>query len=136
MAKHKTLNTAGLIVLKDKKLLLAFSANKKAWYLPGGKLNPEETAAQGLIREVFEELQLRLNPQQLTYYGHITAPAFGEADLTMEQACFSYVLHETPKPSNEILAVKYFDLESYRLEKDQVPGVIILFERLRADALL
>jgi len=33
------LPTAGLIALKGDKLLLAYSNNKKAWYLPGGKID-------------------------------------------------------------------------------------------------
>lgn len=37
--KSILLPTAGLIVIKDNKLLLAYSNNKKAWYLPGGKID-------------------------------------------------------------------------------------------------
>jgi hypothetical protein len=31
------LQTAGLVVIKNRKLLLAFSKNKQAFYLPGAK---------------------------------------------------------------------------------------------------
>lgn len=130
------LHTAGLIVLKNKKLLLAYSANKKAWYLPGGKLDAGESAVEALVREIYEELLLRIAPQELDYYTHITAPAFGENSLTMEQDCFRYELNAEIKPTHEILAIKYFDLENYRLEQEQVPGVLLLFEKLQADQLI
>lgn len=54
----RKLATAGLIVVKDNKLLLAFSNNKKAWYLPGGKIDAGETSVQALQREIKEELNL------------------------------------------------------------------------------
>jgi len=34
------MQTAGLVVIKNRKLLLAFSNNKQAYYLPGGKVHP------------------------------------------------------------------------------------------------
>jgi ADP-ribose pyrophosphatase YjhB (NUDIX family) len=43
------LSTAGLILIKDKKLLLAFSKNKKAWYLPGGKVDTNESSADNCV---------------------------------------------------------------------------------------
>ena len=60
--KIKELPTAGLIVVDNQKLLLTFSKNKKAWYLPGGKIDEGETSKQALIREIEEELNVTLNP--------------------------------------------------------------------------
>jgi len=54
-----TLITAGLIVIKDKQLLLAFSNNKQAFYLPGGKADPGETTVDtppGVV-EVMKQLK-------------------------------------------------------------------------------
>lgn len=125
------LPTAGLIVLKDNKLLLAFSNNKNAWYLPGGKIDNNETSTQAIIREIKEEMNLDIDTTRLNYYCHITAPAYGEkADIIMEQECFMYDLQEEISPNNEIGGLKYFDLESYREEAEQASGVIKLFEKL------
>ena len=52
------LQTAGLVVIKNRKLLLAFSKNKQAWYLPGGKTDLGETAQDALLREIKEELDI------------------------------------------------------------------------------
>jgi len=126
----KPLYTAGLIVVKNNKLLLAFSNNKKAWYLPGGKIDENENSKSALVREIDEELNLKLNPNELNYCFHITAMAYGENNLLMEQDCFSVEIKEEINPSNEIGAVKYFSREDYLQEIVQVEGVIIAFDLL------
>ena len=70
-----TLPTAGLIIVRHRALLLAYSNNKQAWYLPGGKIDAGETAKQALLREIREELALNLDAEQLHFYTHISAPA-------------------------------------------------------------
>jgi len=132
----KELHCAGLIVVKDRQLLLAFSNNKRAWYLPGGKVDAGETAVNGLQREVAEELNIHIPLDELQWYHHISAPAFGENALQMQQDCFIHTLTQTPVPSSEIGAVKYFSLADYRKEPQQVPGVLIAFEKLREDGLV
>ncbi len=135
---HKiALPTAGLLVIKENKLLLAYSKNKKAWYLPGGKIDCAETALEALQREIYEELNLRLNTDRLTYYCHITAPAYGESPhVIMEQDCFLYELNEKIEPNNEIEAVKFFNKEMYQSEPVQVSGVLKVFDLLSKDKLL
>lgn len=131
------LPTAGLVVINQGKLLLAYSKNKNAWYLPGGKIEAGETAIHSLIREIKEELNLDIHPSELTYYGHITAPAYGEAPhILMEQECFLYQVSASIHPGNEIDAIAYFDEASYKQQPAQVPGVLQLFERLQQDRFL
>ncbi|ANH83720.1 DNA mismatch repair protein MutT [Niabella ginsenosidivorans] len=133
----KELPTAGLVVIKNRQLLLAYSKNRQAWYLPGGKIDKGETAVQSLIREIKEELSLVIKEQELTFFRHITAPAYGEADyIIMEQDCFLYELTQDIEPRNEIAAVRFFDEPSYRKEPAQVPGVLLLFGHLKADGLI
>ena len=129
--------TSGLVVIKHHKLLLAFSNNKQAWYLPGGKVNEGETSTGALIREIKEELNIELNGSELKFYTHITAQAFGEArGIIMEQDCFIYDMNENPSPSAEIGGLKYFDSFDYSLESKQVPGVVMIMEKLRGDKLI
>jgi len=129
--------TAGLVIIKQKKLLLAFSNNKQAWYLPGGKIDSNETATEGLIRKIKEELNIELEETELKFYTHITAQAFGETDgIIMEQNCYLYELKEMPSPSAEINDVKYFDSHDYSFELKQVPGVVIILQRLKKDGLV
>jgi 8-oxo-dGTP pyrophosphatase MutT (NUDIX family) len=132
-----TLNTVGMVIINDNKLLLAYSRNKKAWYLPGGKVDSGETPLQSLQREIKEELNINLDVAHIKYYCHIQAPAFGEEyNVIMEQDCFTYKYNQEIKPSSEIEAVKYFDLETYIKEEKQVEGVITVFLNLINDNLL
>ncbi|MES1161402.1 MAG: NUDIX domain-containing protein [Bacteroidota bacterium] len=137
MNNIRTLTTAGLVVVKDRKLLLAFSNNKKAFYLPGGKTDEGETTRTALLREISEELNIALDPEKVRLYTHITAPAFGEQNgIVMEQDCFLYDLQEQPCPAAEIGDLRYFDIKTYGLQPHQVPGVVMIMRRLQADDLI
>jgi 8-oxo-dGTP pyrophosphatase MutT (NUDIX family) len=132
-----TLATAGLLVIRDRKLLLAYSRNKSCFYLPGGKIDEGETAIAALCREINEEMKVHIDEQLLEFHSHVTAPAFGEINgVTMEQDCF--LLHRliSPQPSAEISELKYFTLEEYLLEKNRAPGAIIILERLKREGLI
>jgi 8-oxo-dGTP pyrophosphatase MutT (NUDIX family) len=131
------LYTAGLVVIKDRKLLLAFSKNKRAFYLPGGKIDAGETATSALVREIKEELNIELKTESLHYYMHITAPAYGELNgIIMEQDCYRYEITETPQPNAEIGALDYFDSLVYSLQPVQVPGVVTLINQLKSESLI
>jgi len=131
------LATAGLVVIQKNKLLLAFSRNKQAWYLPGGKVDAGETSIQSIQREIQEELNIELDVHKLQFYIHLSAPAYGEEkNIVMEQDCFLYDLDQEIRPSNEIEAVKHFNLEEYLKEPAQVVGVLEVFEHLKKDQLI
>lgn len=129
--------TAGLVVTKNNQLLLAYSNNKNAWYLPGGKVDKGETSREALIREIREELNIDLQSDKIENYKHISAPAYGESpELIMEQDTFRYDLTEEIQPSHEIAAVRYFDQEMYKHELAQVPGVLKVFKLLKEDGII
>jgi 8-oxo-dGTP pyrophosphatase MutT (NUDIX family) len=130
------IDCVGLIVIKDRKLLLAFSNNKKAWYLPGGKVDAGETPVAALRREIKEELNVDLTEHGVQWYYHITAPAFAENNLEMRQHCYRYDLRQTPQATAEIGAVRYFGLDDYLQETHQAPGVLIAFRKLQQDGLV
>jgi 8-oxo-dGTP pyrophosphatase MutT (NUDIX family) len=129
--------TAGLVALRDRRILLAFSRNKQAYYLPGGKTEPGESSQAALIREIQEELNICLNEEELRFYLHVQAPAFGEVEGTfMEQDCFFQELQDIPYPGAEIEKLRYFDSQQYSLEPAQVPGVVLLIRQLKKDNLI
>ncbi len=131
------LPTAGLLVIRNRRLLLAFSKNKQCFYLPGGKIDPGETPKEALCREIAEELNVQLSPGDTQYYTHITAPAFGEGNSTiMEQDCFLLTEEVTPVAAAEIGELRYFTLAEYLQEMNKAPGAIMILEKLKADNLV
>ena len=131
------LDTAGLLVIQNRKLLLAFSNNKQCFYLPGGKIDKGETATTALCREIKEELNISVKENDLEYYTHISAPAYGEKNgVIMEQDCFLITRTVTPAASAEIGDIKYFSLEDYLEETQQAPGAVMILEKLKADNLI
>ena len=133
----KTIPCTALLTLKDRKLLLAFSKNKKCFYLPGGKIDVNETPAQALCREIQEELNVLLDEQDLKYYTHITAPAFGEINGTiMEQDCFLVNKTVEPLASAEIGELRYFSLTEYLSQPQTAPGAVKILEILKEDDLV
>jgi 8-oxo-dGTP pyrophosphatase MutT (NUDIX family) len=133
----KKIPCAALLTLKDRKLLLAYSKNKKCFYLPGGKIDEKETAIHALCREIEEELNVHLNETDLRYYTHITAPAYGEMNGTiMEQDCFLVNKTVEPVASAEIGELKYFTLTEYLSQPQTAPGAVKILEILKEDNLV
>ena len=133
-----TLPTAGLIIVHHRALLLAYSNNKQAWYLPGGKIDAGESAKQALLREIREELALDLETEQLHFYTHISAPAYEEIPaVMMAQDCFRCELGDAiPQAQAEIGAVRYFTLAEFQQLDTQVVGVVQVYACLQADGLV
>ena len=131
------LPTAGLLIIQNRKLLLAFSRNKQCFYLPGGKIDTGETAAKALRREIAEEMNVTIGEHELKYYTHITAPAYGEENgIIMEQDCFFLHRSITPQASGEIGELKYFSLTDYLSETNRAPGAVMILELLQKDGLI
>lgn len=126
------LYTAGLLVIKDRKLLMAYSNNKQCFYLPGGKVNEGESAPQALCREIEEELNTIILPENLRYYTHISAPAYGENNgVIMEQDCFFVQQPIQAVAAAEIGALHYFTLAEYKQQPCTAPGAIMILEQLK-----
>lgn len=114
--------------------MLAFSRNKQCFYLPGGKIDAGETPAQALCREIREELNIAIGENELRYYTHITAPAYGEENgVVMEQDCFILDKQVQPQAAAEIGELRYFTVGDYKKEKNIAPGALMVLEKLKAE---
>lgn len=131
------LPTAALLVIKNRKLLLAFSNHKQCFYLPGGKIDTGESAVSALCREIAEELNIRLEEQELEYYTHISAPAYGEENgVIMEQDCFLLGRPVEPQAAAEIGELRYFDVAGYLQQPRRAPGAVLILQQLQSDGLI
>ena len=131
------LSTVGLLKIQNRRLLLAYSRNKKCFYLPGGKIDEGETAAMALCREIAEEMNITIDQDELKYHTHITAPAYGEEDgIIMEQDCFFLHRSIAPQASSEVGELKYFSLDDYLSQSNRAPGAVMILECLRREGLI
>lgn len=128
---------AGLIYIENKKLLLAYSSKKQCFYLPGGKIDANETATTALCREVQEEMNVLITESELQFYTHISAPAYGEKEGTiMEQDCFMLRRKIVPTASAEVASLQYFSVADYHHQIHQAPGAIMVLQQLQKDRLI
>lgn len=79
---------AGLIVDAAGRCLLVRKRGTTTFMQAGGKIEPHESAAQALAREIGEELGLRLEPGLPEYLGAFTAMTANETGHMVDAECF------------------------------------------------
>jgi len=78
------------IEVVDHKILSTRSNGKRAFYIPGGKPEPNETNQEALIREIKEELSVDLIPESIQSLGVFTAQADGHTEgIQVQMNCFT-----------------------------------------------
>ena len=115
-----------LILVENRRQLVARTKGKTAFFTPGGKREPGESDAAALIRECREELAVELDPATIAPYGVFEAQAFGKPEGTMvRMTCYTAQFLGTLTASNEIEELKWID-SSCPHEQLSVTGVMIL----------
>lgn len=124
-----------LILIRDRKQLVARTKGKTAFFTPGGKREAGESDEQALVRECYEELTISLNRATIQSYGVFEAQAFGKPEGTMvRMTCYTADFEGTLTPSNEIEELRWID--SACPDSDlSITGVMIL-EDLKAKGLV
>jgi 8-oxo-dGTP diphosphatase len=95
-------------VWDDGRLLLAFNRRRQAWELPGGMIDPGETAHRAATRELWEETGLEIDDLVLAGHARILlAP-----ERRVEYAAL-YTARATPlpafTPNEEMSAIRWWD---------------------------
>lgn len=102
--------SAAVITDADGRLLLVRKAGTTAFMQPGGKPEAGEDAAQTLIRELHEEIGLRLDPADLTSLGEFTAPAANEPGFAVVADVFRVDIgDQQPVTDAEIEELRWVD---------------------------
>jgi len=97
----------GLLVVKNKKILLQDEKGHTKLLMPGGKPLKGEDPVKCLVREIKEELNAEIDVKSLQYLGKFEdIAAKREAILTME--LYKGDLTTKPKPSNEVKKLVWF----------------------------
>ena len=102
--------SAAVITDVDGRLLLVRKAGTTAFMQPGGKPEAGEDAAQTLIRELAEEIGLRLQPSDLTPLGEFTAPAANDPGFAVVADVFRVDIgDQQPVTDAEIEELRWVD---------------------------
>ncbi|MCJ8164112.1 NUDIX domain-containing protein [Pontibacter sp. E15-1] len=122
------------IELRDRKILSTRSKGKDAYYIPGGKREAGETDQQTLLREIEEELTVRLHPESLRFLGIFTAQAHGHASgVEVKMQCYAGSYTGTIQASAEIAEVVWL---TYSDRPQVSPVDQLIFDWLQQQDLL
>jgi|TARA_R110001583_G_scaffold184213_3_gene343371 8-oxo-dGTP pyrophosphatase MutT (NUDIX family) len=110
------IETANWVLRDGDRILSVRSHGRDRFYMPGGKIDPGETAIAALIREIKEELGVALIPETICKIGVFSGPAHDQADETMVcMACFSAAYRGTLAPAREIAEMRWISLKDRHL---------------------
>lgn len=93
---------AAVIERADGALLFVRKRGTRVLMQPGGKLEPGEGASAALVRELREELGLRIRTDELIPVGRFSAPAANEHGLVVDAQVFDAPLTGDPVAAAEI----------------------------------
>ncbi|NQX34787.1 NUDIX domain-containing protein [Herbiconiux sp. VKM Ac-2851] len=103
-----TIRVAALVLIRERRLLMVTARARDVLYLPGGKIDPGESAAEAAAREAHEEVDVTVDPAALEPLFTVTVQAHGEPDgRLVEMQLFAGSTPDEPKPSAEVDAVHW-----------------------------
>jgi 8-oxo-dGTP pyrophosphatase MutT (NUDIX family) len=107
---------AALLIDPQGRTLLVRKRGTQAFMQPGGKIDAGETPVAALVRELHEELGLRIDPAQAIPLGRFSAPAANEPGHEVQAELFRVDSAEAVVPAAEIEEVVW-------LAADQAPAL-------------
>ncbi len=112
----------------DNRLLLVRQNNRPFWVLPGGTLEPGETIAECIIREIKEEAALDITLKQLLFVADFFTPTGGQVlDVVfLAHFCGGQLIPEETENINEM---GFFTLEAVQ-QLDTKPQ--LAFDQIRS----
>ncbi|MEJ8305250.1 NUDIX domain-containing protein [Saccharibacillus sacchari] len=98
------------ILVQDGKVLSARSKGKEIYYFPGGKREPGESDTETLVREIEEELTVRIKPDTVRPFGIFEAEADGKAaGVRVRMVCYTADYEGQLSPAAEIEELAWLD---------------------------
>lgn len=130
----KVIDKLAWIELQNQSILSTKSYGKDKFYIPGGKREVGETDEQALLREIEEELSVKLQAETLKYIGTFEAQAHGHPDGVMvKMTCYSGKYTGELKASSEIEVIQWLKYA----DQDKIAEVDkLIFDYLREKGLL
>ncbi|SHF65762.1 mutator mutT protein [Kaistia soli DSM 19436] len=124
---EKTITIAAALILReDGNVLLVRKNGSPVFMQPGGKIEPGETAAEALRRELNEELGLTIAVDEPIPLGRFAAAAANEPGYRVEAELFLLAATDDAQPGAEIAEMRWVDpdvlgaLEIATLSRDHI----------------
>ncbi|MDC6364528.1 MULTISPECIES: NUDIX hydrolase [Flavobacteriaceae] len=100
------------IETKNGQILSTKSKGKTKYYIPGGKRELGETDAETLVREIAEELDVRIDKTTIEYVGTFKAQSDGAKEgVLVKMTCYKAKYEGILKPSSEIEEIRWLNYE-------------------------
>lgn len=91
-------------------LLVVRKRGTSVFMLPGGKVEPGESHTEAAVREVGEEVGVRLDPEEVALLGRWSADAANEPGLVITSDVFAAPHGGVPAASGEIEEIRWLPL--------------------------
>ncbi|WP_431219406.1 NUDIX domain-containing protein [Leifsonia xyli] len=99
---------SAVAVVRDRRVLMVTARERDVYYMPGGKVDAGETAAEAAAREALEEVALRFRPDELEELFEVRTQAHGEPEgRQVHMRVFLGRTDAQPEPSGEVGAVHW-----------------------------
>ncbi len=113
MTRTIDIHKAAGIIIRDRKLLVERSSNKKFFIAPGGSIEANETPEQALVRELMEEFQLITVEADFQPFGTFYAEAAGQEDKYVQMDVFVVTKWQgEPTPDSEVEEIAWLTSET------------------------
>lgn len=121
----KTIHIAAALLLDTEgRSLLVRKRGSAIFMQPGGKIDPGESPLQALVRELEEELCLRIDPAHARPLGQFRGPAANEPGFEVCCELFEVRTEQAVQPAAEIEEARWVSspegLEVAPLSRDQI----------------
>jgi 8-oxo-dGTP diphosphatase len=112
MSERVDIHKAAGILIRDRKLLVERSKDKEFFIAPGGSIEDGETAEEAVIRELMEEFQVTVIPEDLSVFGKFRALAAGQEEKVVEMQVFNVAQWQgEPTADNEVEEIRWITSE-------------------------
>lgn len=108
MNGHVDMYKAAGILIRDRRLLVERSKGKMFFIAPGGQIEAGETPEEALVRELREEFQITVHPEDFELFGTFLAAAAGQEEKVLEMKVFTVKSWEgEPTPDSEVEELRW-----------------------------
>ena len=107
-----TLGVRGAAIDREGRVCLVRHTYVAGWHLPGGGVEPGETAAEAMLREFREEAELGLAPEQLRLHGFYRNLAASGRDHVALYVATDAARLRVKAPDREIAECGFFPLDA------------------------